>query len=78
MKITAITKKNCPKCIWEKNLLKEFNIKWLDFNVDVKAKTLVTLHGIDKVPVFIMDIGCGEPIITQSVLYVRDFYLGEV
>ncbi len=78
MKVIGITQIKCHKCEWAKEQLKDFNIKWLTYPDDEEAKVLVERHSLLLTPVFIMNVGCIDPVIEKSVLRIKAYFKGEV
>ncbi len=69
MKIVAITKNQCPKCVQAKNLLEgDTRVTWLNHQTPT-AQKLIADHGLEDkaAPIFIID----DTKVEQSMLRVK-------
>ncbi len=69
MKVVAITKKQCPRCVQAKNLLEgDTRVTWLN-NETPAAQKLIADHDLEDkaAPIFIID----DTTVEESILRVK-------
>jgi glutaredoxin len=69
MKVVAITKKQCPRCVQAKNLLEgDKRVTWLNHQTPT-AKKLIADHDLEDkaAPIFIID----DTTVEESILRVK-------
>jgi len=69
MKVVAITKKQCPKCVQAKNLLEgDTRVTWIHHQTPT-AQRLIADHSLEdkSAPIFIID----DTTVLQSMLRVK-------
>ncbi len=69
MKVVAITKNQCPRCVQAKNMLEgDTRVTWIN-NETPEGQKLIAEHGIEDrtAPVFIID----DTTVQESILRVK-------
>lgn len=69
MKVVAITKKQCPKCVQAKNLLEgDTRVTWINHQTPTAQRLIADHYLEDKAaPIFIID----DTTVEQSMLRVK-------